>query len=788
MTEPGTTTPAQTPLEKPPARNRSPRLPFLGLVLWAAIGILLGAWLELDPLWWAWSGGIILTLALVTRWPGTLAAGVVFSFAAWQGGSQQWAGSRLWMQSFYAWPTVAELRVEVLEPPLGQDQRWTFPGRVLAWKQDGEEKAIDALVRVRWRGAPPDYGDIVVGTGSLRPIPEPRNPGQRDSARLARMRGMWLEWVVQNPGDAAVESRSGGSVLLRWAGETRERLKEILGAGLSHAPEVRALLVAMTLGDVSGLSESRLLDFRLTGTLHLFSVSGLHVGMLGVLFWFGLKPLRLPPVAHVLLVIALLFFYATITGLRPASVRAAVMAALVLGGMLLNRPATALNSWAAAGFLLLLLNPPLLFHPGFQLSFLVVLSILLLGVPTARVLQKWGEPDPFLPVQLYGPRQKCQTWCARNLGALFAVSGSAWLGSLPLIAGIYHLVSFSAVPVNLLAVPLAFCVLAVAMLSLTTGIFSLTMAEIFNHTNWVLCSLLLGLTQWAAGWSWGSWRVGHWSLAPPPAAAVFFDLGAGEANALAVEGRVFLLDTGTQFQWETTVRPFLWQRGVGQLDGLFLTHGDARHIGGATSAVVEFSPGFVAVPALGDRSSTMRNLRRFLAEAGEPKRILRAGDWWPVTPQWTVRVLYPPTGIGPARADDRGLVLHWQGPGLSLLFLQDSGTVARDWLLQNSPDLLAADVLILGRAGDGSAPGEDFLRLVNPRVVVAGTTEFPRAERIPPDWPGLLQSLGIRLLRQDETGAVQLHQTKRKVTLRGFLPPHEEISWEIGEPGKLREE
>jgi competence protein ComEC len=713
---------------------------------------------------------------------------VVFVFAAWQAATQEWAGSRLWMQSFSHWPTVVELQVEVLEPPLGAEQRWTFPGRVVAWKVEGEERGMDALVRVRWRGEPPEYGDIVAGRGRLQPLAAPRNPGERDSARMAQARGIWLEWSVQNPGDAVVALRGGGSPILRWAGKARAHLQELLGAGLEHAPEARALLSAMTLGDVSGLSEARLQDFRLTGTLHLFSVSGLHVGMLGVLFWFGLKPLRLPPVAQVLLVIALLFFYATITGLRPASVRAAGMAALVLGGLLINRPATALNSWAAAGFIILLLNPPLLFQPGFQLSFLVVLSILLLGVPLARVVQKWGEPDSFLPVQLYRPVDHMQLWWARNGGGLVAVSCSAWLGSLPLIAGLYHLVSFSAVPVNLLAVPLAFCVLAVAMLSLTTGVVSLTLAEIFNSTNWVLCSLLLGLTQWAAGWSWGSWRVGAWSVSPPPAAAVIFDLGPGEANALNLQGRVFLIDTGNTFAWSRTVRPLLWQKGIGNLDGLFLTHGDAQHIGGAQAAVEEFAPGFVGVPALRDRSSTMRALREFLPEAEVPKRILRAGDAWPVSADWRVSVLYPPPGIGPARADDRGLVTHWQGPGLALLFLQDAGLVAQDWMLRHKSAALAADILIVGRSGDGSAPGEEFLRAVAPRAIVAATADFPRSERLPPGWLRMVQSMGIELLRQDETGAVEMRFARRRVSLRGFLPPHREVAWEVGREGEVKAE
>src|SRR5439155_2460275 len=97
------------------------------------------------------------------------------------------------------------------------------------------------------------------------------------------------------------------------------------------------------------------------------------------------------------LIIPLLLFYAAVTGLHVSSVRAAVMSSVLLGGLFFERKAFVLNSLAAAAFFLLCWDTNELFSTGFQLSFAVVGTIILVADLPFGSLRRLSAPDPFLP-------------------------------------------------------------------------------------------------------------------------------------------------------------------------------------------------------------------------------------------------------------------------------------------------------------------------------------------------------------------------------------------------------
>ena len=116
--------------------------------------------------------------------------------------------------------------------------------------------------------------------------------------------------------------------------------------------------------------------FQQTGTLHLFAVAGLHVGIIAQLLWIVASLLRFPRTVAAAVIIPCLFFYSAITGFHVSSLRAATMAAFLLGGIFFDRPVLALNSLAGAALVILGVDSNQLFTSGFQLSFAVVGAIL----------------------------------------------------------------------------------------------------------------------------------------------------------------------------------------------------------------------------------------------------------------------------------------------------------------------------------------------------------------------------------------------------------------------------
>ena len=90
--------------------------------------------------------------------------------------------------------------------------------------------------------------------------------------------------------------------------------------------------------------------------MHVFAVSGLHVGIVLAFLWGLLRWLGVPRRYAVIVLIPAILFYATVTGLRPSAVRAAIMGSVVLLGFVAERKPRLLNSLAFAALLILALD------------------------------------------------------------------------------------------------------------------------------------------------------------------------------------------------------------------------------------------------------------------------------------------------------------------------------------------------------------------------------------------------------------------------------------------------
>jgi len=107
-------------------------------------------------------------------------------------------------------------------------------------------------------------------------------------------------------------------------------------------------------------------------------------------------------------------------------------------------------------------------------------------------------------------------------------------------------------------------------------------------------------------------------------------------------------------------------------------------------------------------------------------------------------------------ADDQALVLQLIVSGKSrALLMSDSGVTTERVLLRNYPDL-RTDILIKGQHHSGDSGSPEFLDRVRPQAVVATSRDFPESEHLKPEWVDAVRSRGIKLFRQDETGAVQI--------------------------------
>ncbi len=135
-------------------------------------------------------------------------------------------------------------------------------------------------------------------------------------------------------------------------------------------------LMAVFLGRRELLGEEKGL-FVEAGLAHLLAISGLHLGLVSLILLFGLKLLGIKFRVRLFITLVFLFFYSSLVGVNPSTVRALLMYTVFAFSFFFKRKLNPFNSFGLAGLLSLLLNPTFLLEISFQLSYLCVFFLLL---------------------------------------------------------------------------------------------------------------------------------------------------------------------------------------------------------------------------------------------------------------------------------------------------------------------------------------------------------------------------------------------------------------------------
>jgi ComEC/Rec2-related protein len=325
--------------------------------------------------------------------------------------------------------------------------------------------------------------------------PAPRY-GERWTASAAVRRGRHSGRVFLDiDGRRAVRLSAGhGRPVAAWCYRSRRRAAQYLALGIADYPETTALLNALLLGYRGALPFPSRRAFAATGTLHVFAISGLHVGILTLLGITLLRAARVPRVAWVLILGPLLAAYALGTGARASAIRAALLAGAYFAAPLLGRRPDGLSALALAALAIVAAAPEQVRDVGFILSFVVVLGLMLLYPRLRRLWAPRLEPDPLRIGP--EPRFRRRVRGAAVAGAeLATLSVCAWTASVPLIAHFFERFCPVALAANMVVVPLAYGIVLAGGLTLLLGPLWLAPAIVFNHANLALMALMAAVMR-----------------------------------------------------------------------------------------------------------------------------------------------------------------------------------------------------------------------------------------------------------------------------------------------------
>ncbi|MBV8781214.1 MAG: ComEC/Rec2 family competence protein [Phycisphaerae bacterium] len=376
-----------------------------------------------------------------------------------------------------------------------------------------------------------------------------------------------------------------------------------------------------------------------------------------------------------------------------------------------------------------------------------------------------AQPDPFLPPALFSRWLKLRLQILDAIARGAAVSLAAWIGSLLCIYYYFHLVTPISLFANLAVVPIAYFVLALSLLSLIAAPVSAVLSTIFNNANWLLSRAVLALVHLFAAIPNGHFYLPEPGAAYTPVSITILDEGTGAAAHIRANGYDWLIDSGGARSYERTLKAYLHSHGVNRLEGLILTHGDSQHLGGAGGVIGDFAPREIYDNPLGVRST----LQREIAERFNPRFLVRDGAL-ALGRDVEAQVLYPPPHARISSADDAPIVVKMTiDNSTTVLFESDAGEESEHALV-NSGDDLRSDILIKGQHHTGGSGTPEFLEAVQPRIIIATSRESPVAENITDEWANEVGRRGIKLFRQDKTGAVEItFQSNGEYQARSYL-------------------
>lgn len=265
-----------------------------------------------------------------------------------------------------------------------------------------------------------NYGDELLVSNQYKPVDPSFNPAEFNYKLWLQHQNIYFQTFI-NPNQYQILATNQGNPLITYALVVRKRLVLKYQKYL-HNPDAFSVASTLILGYRADLSQDVFQAYSKTGTIHVLSVSGMHVALVYIIINLLLSFLnhkRSGILLKALISILLIWIYALISGFSPAVCRAAVMISFVIVGKTYNRNISMLNILLASAFVLLLYNPFFLTDVGFQLSYLAVFGLIILQ----PIIESWIDFKQSF---------------ARKLWSLLSVSLAAQLITFPISIFYFH--------------------------------------------------------------------------------------------------------------------------------------------------------------------------------------------------------------------------------------------------------------------------------------------------------------------------------------------------------------
>ncbi|MBM3325672.1 MAG: DNA internalization-related competence protein ComEC/Rec2 [Calditrichaeota bacterium] len=648
-----------------------------------------------------------------------------------------------------------EIICEPIEPPYIKSDRTIFPARLHHCASlDAQTLAVKGRI---WVVIDSTSTHIEIGSqvrlrGWLQPLRERRNPGDFDYASFRRGKGFIGEFIV--PKDNLISRIRNVEIIAQKASLIGLIRRSLYRACMRLGGSDAGLWSGLLLGFRSEMSPQLLDDLRLTGLIHLIALSGLNIGFVAAIFYLIGGALRLSSRRRAVLAVALIWLYCLIVPDRGSTLRAAIMATALAGGMALHKWSHPLNALGLAASIILIYRPGDLFDIGFQLSFAATCGIIIF----APMLDIFYSVHP----SIFRRRPAIlQRWIILP----FSVSLAASLWTLPITSYHYAMLPLGAPLFNLIGVPLIGLIFSGQWLVVLSEPISASAAGLMSDGVSIIITLwkstchlfadiapvwnarfsplavlaLMAVLLWMAGKYKKGYKVfifGSLIIAfiliydgvlrsPAKFQAWFLDVGHGDAAVwIFPNGQAAVIDAGpAPYEGQSSaILKFLERSGRQRIDLLAATHPEADHIGGMSQLIARRDIGLALTI---DKSNSTKAYREMLRISQEKKvhwQYGYTGDSLAGLPKgYNIDILHPPRGASIKNDNDASLVLRLailtKNRTIYLLTCGDIEDFGERLLLKNAYNI-ESELLKVAHHGSPTSSTPAFIDAVKPQYAV----------------------------------------------------------------------
>ncbi len=639
----------------------------------------------------------------------------------------------------------------------------------------------------------PNLGSLVCMEGTINTFREPTNPGEFNEAFYYKIKDMDVKLY-----DAALVAYSQKYSLLD---EKLFRLKEYFCALLDEyfKEEYRGIAKAILFAMNGELDKEVKSLYQRNGVLHILCVSGTHVSILGMGLYKLLQRIRIPKVINVIVCVGCMVLYGLMIGMGSSVFRAIFMFSMRLVAKLIGRTYDLLTATSIGGICILLEQPLYMYHSGFLLSFLSVISL--------------GAFDPIFPEKI------CKIpWINKRLND-FLQTSMIWVFTLPIYGLYYYEVSVSGLIINVIVLPFVSLILILVILVCILGMIFTPLATICATGCQIILWCFEHLFTLFDNLGNTSFIIGHISVVrclfyyvgfliiycimekvkkryvylgimglfvmltirtPKELEVTFLDVGQGDCIVIEYHELVCVIDAGSSSKNDVgtyIVLPFLKYQGIREIDYLFLTHSDDDHINGVRAILNQSHQGI-----------RVKNL-----VISDEKLLFEYGDIGTIAQENNINICAMKENdfiqkgelslecVGPKEnliseymkseeksKNEISLVLYLQYKQLTMLFPGDTEGMGEENItnILKRRNIQNLSILKVSHHGSKNSTSEEFLQVIRPEIGIISCGKNNRYNHPHEETINRLQGQKTLLLMTKECGAITIKMNDDRLEIK----------------------